>query len=55
MKKTILVLIISVLIFSCTTAVERPKLTGTIVDEYGIPVDSCAVARHFGADETENL
>ena len=43
MKKTILVLIISVLIFSCTTAVVRPKLTGTIVDEYGIPVDSCAV------------
>ncbi|AIJ37089.1 hypothetical protein SL053_002424 [Flavobacterium psychrophilum] len=47
MKKIILLLIISVLIFSCTTKVVRPKLTGIIVDEQGVPVDSCMVGETF--------
>jgi hypothetical protein len=47
MKKINLVLIMSVLIFSCTTKVERPKLTGIIVDEQGVPVYSCMVGETF--------
>jgi hypothetical protein len=47
MKKIILVLIIYVLIFSCTTKVARPKLIGIIVDEQGGSVDSCMVGETF--------
>ncbi|MFC4211846.1 hypothetical protein ACFOWA_11670 [Pedobacter lithocola] len=47
MKKINLLLIISALISSCTTRIERPKLTGIIVDEQGVPVDSCMVGETF--------
>lgn len=47
MKKIILLLIVSVLAFSCTTKVERPKLIGIIVDEFGVPVAGCKVGETF--------
>ncbi|WP_165748308.1 hypothetical protein [Cellulophaga sp. Z1A5H] len=43
MKKLILCIIFFSLIASCVTQVLRPKLTGTIVDEEGKPLDSCLV------------
>ncbi|NRS90368.1 hypothetical protein HNQ02_003308 [Flavobacterium sp. 7E] len=43
MKKIILILIFLILNVSCTTKVARPQLTGVIVDEQGVPIDSCTV------------
>lgn len=43
MKKIILLLIINVLIISCTNKVIRPKLIGIVVDEQGKPIDNCIV------------
>lgn len=47
MKKIILLFIVSVLCFSCIKKVMRPKLTGVIVDEFGIPIDNCKVGETF--------
>jgi len=47
MKNILLLLITSILIISCTNKVVRPKLTGIIVDEQGIPVDSCMVGETY--------
>jgi len=47
MKKIFLLLIIFILITSCTTRVLRPKLIGTIVDEHGRPIDSCMVGETY--------
>ena len=41
--KFFLGLLISLLITSCVTQVLRPKLTGNVVDEQGIPLVSCLV------------
>ena len=41
--KFFLGLLISLLVTSCVTQVLKPKLTGTIVDEQGKPLDSCLV------------
>ena len=46
-KKLYLLLIFTTLFTSCITKVIRPKLTGTIVDEMGMPVDSCQVGEAF--------
>ena len=46
-KKLFLLLIFSTLFTSCVTKVIRPKLTGTIVDEMGMPVDSCQVGEVY--------
>lgn len=43
MKNIFRLVIFSLLIFSCTKKVLRPKLTGVIIDEKGAPVDSCNV------------
>ena len=47
MKKLYLLLLFCVLITSCVTKVSRPKLTGTIVDESGTPLDSCQVGETY--------
>jgi len=47
MKNLILLLIFPLFIFSCTNKVLRPKLIGVIIDENGVPVDSCKVGETF--------
>lgn len=47
MKNPLLFLISLIFITSCTDKVLRPKITGVIVDENGIPVDSCKVGEAY--------
>lgn len=47
MKNIFLLLFFSILITSCFSNVRRPQLTGTIIDEEGNPIDSCAVGETY--------